>query len=138
MKHNTINKKMFIFVLFLYFGTVVFGNEIVLSDKYTFENSIYLGEEHLFKVDALFSFDHDIIFLTNVESESVQTLDGRLVYDDFHIKGYKSSISCYEYDKNASSTVSFGWFASQMECGVTYIKKTLWQHRHGSAHPRSR
>ena len=57
---------MFIFVLFLYFGTVVFGNEIVLSDKYTFENSIYLGEEHLFKVDALFSFDHDIIFLTNV------------------------------------------------------------------------
>lgn len=117
---------MFIFVLFLYFGTVVFGNEIVLSDKYTFENSIYLGEEHLFKVDALFSFDHDIIFLTNVESESVQTLDGRLVYDDFHIKGYKSSISCYEYDKNASSTVSFGWFASQMECGVTYIKKTLF------------
>ena len=125
MKHNTIDKKMFIFVLFLFIFSVVFGNEIVLSDKYTFENSIYLGEEQLNKVDALFSFDHDITFLTNVESESIQTLDGRLVYDYLHIKGYKSSINCYEYDKNASSIVSFGWFASQMECGVTYIKKNF-------------
>lgn len=117
---------MFIFIFILYYLTLASGAEISLNDQYMIENYIYLGEKHLFNVDATFSFDHDINFISEIKSKSGQSVDEGLVYDYFHIKGYKSFIDCYEYDKNASSAVSFGWIASQMDCGVTYIKKTLY------------